>query len=150
MLRLAPLRPVGVPLPSMLSSSKTPLSSFTLLGFLPCCELILLISSPGSWPSWPFCGRGLPRNGVDDPKPPRPENMRPNSLLMPGSLPVMYGGACAPWTACGSGEARPVLRLSSRPRPICDLECCMGSPYIDRPGYEFPPEEKDRASGSVR
>lgn len=148
--RLAPRTPVGVPLPSLLSSSKTLLSSLTLLGFLPCCELILLIISPCSGPSWPLCGNGLPRNGVDEPNPPRPENMRPNSLLMPGSLPVMYGGACAPWTAWGNGEARPVLLLSSRPSPMCDLECCIGSPYIARPGYEFPPEEKERASGSVR
>ena len=49
--------------------------------------------------------------GVALPTPlPRPENMRPNSLLMPGlSPPGPTCLGCAPCTACGRGELRPFL-----------------------------------------
>lgn len=156
MLRLAPRAPEGVILPSAFSISKMPSSSFTRLVLRPCWELILciLIMSPdsGSCEKDPFCGRGLPRVGVDEPMPlPKPENMRPNSLLIPGSLPIEIGWAWAPCTACGSGDARPVLLVASRLKPMCDLDCCIASPIFMGPSKEDrPPDENERASGSVR
>jgi hypothetical protein len=56
---------------------------------------------------------------------PMPENIRANSLLIPGSLAGPFERACAPWTACGSGERRPPRLLSAK-RPSRVLCCWLG------------------------
>ena len=111
--------PTGVTLPLLASSS----SSLSFLR-LP-RPVALAISTGGSggasgssrrirspalpYANWAPAGTGLEM--VPTPVP-IPENMRPNSLLMPGSPAGPASCGWAPCTACGSGEMRP-LRLIS-------------------------------------
>lgn len=87
-------------------------------------------------------GRCAPEGtGLETPRPlaplPMPENMRPNSLLIPGSPAGPWDCGCAPCTACGKGEIRP-LRLIS-PTANNPALCCLA-----KCGAE-PPSSRDRA-----
>ena len=138
--------------PSPSSNSTFDSSSFTLrglrlffeavLGFDAAARSMRLVNGALRRGSWFVVGLGG-ANGVLVPLPagpalptplPIPENIRLNSGLMPGSLAGPLVLACAPCTACGRGEKRPVRLLLSmswasalRPFVVMSSLFCGGS-----------------------
>lgn len=118
-------RPPGVCRPAESSSLRSSSLSFRLRPRLP----PLVASGPESWtPGSPSSRLVVPGKGTDDaggpdvtglgtPRPlrppPRPENTRPNSDLIPGSAAGPGSCGWAPCTACGSGLTRPLVRFIS-------------------------------------